>query len=78
MKRKKRKLKRISFDYHIWKSFIAFLNKEEKSANKKNGKGSSDDFEFRWMDSSNRNPEQVPDGLWRRLLHKHLKDFNHN
>ena len=75
---KKKKLQRVSFDYHIGWSFIDFLNKEGNSINTENGKRLSDGVEFKWIDSPNRNPEQVPNGLWRRLLYRHLKLYNDN
>lgn len=34
--------------------------------------------EFMPIDTPNRNPEQVPDGLWGRLLYKHLNKHFYN
>ena len=66
--KKKKRLKRMDFDSHIWISFLAFLGEEELR----------DGLEFSCHDAVNRNPEQVCDELWKDLLKRHLKMFNDN
>jgi hypothetical protein len=34
--------------------------------------------EFCPMNTANRNPEQVPNGTWVKLLHKHIQHFFYN
>jgi hypothetical protein len=53
------KLSRKTFDDLISEAFINYLNTEGMS-------------EFLPLDAPNRNPMQVPEGVWRILIAKHL------
>ena len=77
-KRNKKMLKRIDFDKYIWKCFTEFLDKEENHIETVFGKRLKDGVEFLWDDSKNRNPTQVPNDTWRRLLYKHIQRFHYN
>lgn len=64
-------MKHKKFDSYIWQCFFRFLNKEGKYKNYKNDT-------FYAYDAENRNPEQVPELLWQKLIQRHVKTFNNN
>lgn len=68
-----RRLKRKKFNDLMTEANLDYLY-DRKMHPRKYVPGS----EFEPMTTPNRNPEQVPDGTWRRLLHKHLNNHFYN
>lgn len=73
---KMKKLYRMDFESYIHKCFIKYLeeNKEPKKKEFEMQEGSN----IIWFTAPNRNPEQVPNGIWNRLLSRHLNKHNYN
>ena len=63
---KKRKLKRVDFDDYIWDCYVEYRDKNQ-------------DYQDPYFAeiTRNRNPEQVPEILWQKLLFAHLNN-NYN
>jgi|GEM_PF-4644462 len=70
---KKNKLKRKSFDDAIHQAYVDFLFCEGIHAQYYAAGG-----EFHQTDTPNRNPELVPNGIWRRLIFKHINRYYYN
>lgn len=64
-------LKRKSFSEHIWECYFIFLRKEGRYSKTK-------EKEFDAYLTLNRNPEQVPALLWKKLIENHLKKHINN
>jgi hypothetical protein len=64
-------LKRTRFEEYIWECYFKFLNREGRYCN---AKGKT----FTAFESLNRNPEQVPELLWQKLIATHLKTHTKN
>jgi hypothetical protein len=60
---KKKKLKRLLFDDYIWQQFNSHYTRGSK---------------YYLCNTENRNPQQVPGGLWRDILLRQLRDENFN
>jgi hypothetical protein len=66
----KKKLKRKTFDEVIESAFQDYLN---------GGYADSLEFSgFRPGDAPNRNPKQIPLGLWLNLIYRHINKLNYN
>lgn len=74
----KEELIKMDFDSYIFECFNKFLNTEGNFIQTEYGKHLKDGVEYLWTYSSNRNPKQVPDGVWQRILWEHLKRTNYN
>jgi len=72
-KNKWRKLKRKKFNDLMTEANLDYLF-DRKMNPRKYPRGD----EFNPMSTPNRNSEQVPDGTWARLLHKHLNNHFYN
>jgi hypothetical protein len=66
-----RKLKRKTFDELINQAFDDFLASRPLEDTLK-------PFEYCPSVTPNRNPRQVPDVLWKELIHRHMSYFNEN
>lgn len=64
-------LKRKSFSQYIWECYFKFLRKEGRYAYTK-------EKDFDAYLTLNRNPDQVPPLLWKKLLENHLKNHINN
>lgn len=74
----KEELNKMDFDSYIFQCFNKFLNTEGNYIQTEYGKHLRDGVEYLWANSSNRNPKQVPDILWKEMLWKHLKRIEYN
>ena len=68
-----KELKRKSFDKAIGDAYADYLFCEGIHAQFYAAGG-----EFHPSDTPNRNPDQVPNGTWRRLLYKHINKHFYN
>lgn len=68
----------MDFDSYIFQCFNKFLNTEGNYVQTDYGKHLKDGVDYLWTNSANRNPAQVPDGIWQTLLWQHLKHFYYN
>lgn len=64
-------LERENFDEYFWKCFYDFVDRNGPYADR------IGNF-FHAKQAINRNPEQVPDKMWGRLITNHINKFNYN
>lgn len=64
----------MDFESYILKCFLKY--EEEKDKTKESEPNHNGNMI--WFKAPNRNPKQVPDGMWNRLLHKHIQKFHYN
>ena len=69
----KREIKRRTFDDVIERAYFDYLFCEGIHAKYYLSGG-----EFHPTDTPNRNPNQVPNGMWRRLIFKHINKHFYN
>ncbi len=75
--RNKRKIKPLTFDTHIWNSFVDFLHTEGNFQIVNEGIILRDGVEFLWTFTPNRNPI-VSQEIWEDILLNHLLRYKYN
>ena len=65
------KLMRKNFENYFWECFLKYTQREDL-------KDRSKRQPFSAFDSPNRNPKQVPNNLWKRLIRNHYIKHNNN
>jgi len=66
----KKKLKRKTFDKAIDDAFLDYVNGGETYLCEYSA--------FHAEETPNRNPEQIPQGIWSRLIYKHINKIFYN
>lgn len=74
----KNNLEPIDFESYILRCMNDFTNRQKPFLETEYGKMMTDSQEYACSEKTNRNPKQVPGGVWVRLVFKHLRGFSYN